>query len=155
MLGTQEQHANVLTTLHISTVYGSCMLITVYGSHVSIPHIFYAGFFMWLPYNSHVVHSNSHTAAIHSTNMQGSRGIPMWLPCSSPVASVTGCMSAYTSARSWRCSPCISGLMRLVQNPKWSSQLLVYSACLDHVLIMHSSFPAIQSESPRHMHTPG
>ena len=34
---------------------------------------------VWLPYNSCVVHDNSHMATIHSTHMQGAEGISMFL----------------------------------------------------------------------------
>ena len=34
---------------------------------------------VWLPYNSFVVHDNSHMATIHSTRMQGAEGIFMFL----------------------------------------------------------------------------
>ena len=71
------------------------------------------------------------------------------------IVIVTGCMSACTSTRSSRCSPCIPGPVRLVRSPKWSSQPLLYSACMDHVLITHSSFSTIQSQSLNHMHITG
>ena len=33
---------------------------------------------VWLPYNSCVVQSNSHTVTVHGTNAKGGRGFPMW-----------------------------------------------------------------------------
>ena len=91
--------------------HGSCMVGTwdLYGSHM-LPNtvLMCRGFLsysshmatiqllcgyhtasVWLPYSSHVVHSNSNTATIHnSTNMQGSKSIPMWLPYNSGMATI-------------------------------------------------------------------
>ena len=74
-------------TIHSTNVQGISPIQLPYGYHTTL---------MWLPHSfcmttlsSNVVHSNSHTATIHkSTNMQGSKGIPMWLPYNSGMATI-------------------------------------------------------------------
>ena len=87
MVGTWELYGSHMLPYTVLM----CRGFLPYSSHVATIQLLcgYHTASVWLPYSSNVVHSNSHTATIHkSTNMQGSKGITMWLPYNSGMATI-------------------------------------------------------------------
>ena len=111
------------------TMYGSCTLITVYGSHISIPHVFHTGFSTCFSY---IIFHMLHTSIIWESTWEpytfhtwiileccigitcfkilkcGSwshvEGTLMWLPYSSCVATIQlpcGYHTQYSHAGCW------------------------------------------------------